>query len=388
MDTMEAHSSTNISPHHAGSNAVKVLPTKKTQSSIQTRTLSPLELNNKALAEWNDAMAHDCSKNLPYSFDILTNTLPNSIRPFFPYAYEIESHLFINAPRLFKLNNNHSVKSVQDDPSQTLLTKFYKYSGASGKLAFEDLILFGKSSDDFFAVLNNYGKGCLLNIVEKLLHEPSRIYHMQYRFNTVDIMREQVLIAMLSANVDENRIRKVFKSGVYRYNRLTKQVGNSLFKNGNYTTDPIGWQNMIQNNIKCRFASLIVSLYCISMHVLLGHKAKKFIHLDFEDLPHSISYIIATACYLSVREIYNAMYFKYWSKSFFLEFFPNIEDIFELLELIAHDHVQPVYCIRCGSPFFCERNPKKSPYLNQQQTAPSCPNCQSKTYFRLSDIEG
>lgn len=386
MDTIVTHLSTNISPH-VDPNAVNDLPSKKSYFATQTETSSPSELYNQLLTEWKDALARDCSKNLPYSFDIVNNTLPNYIRPFFPYTQELEGHLFVNAPKLFKFNNNQPVKTIQDDPSQTMLTKFCKYSGASTKLAFDDLILFGKSSDDFFAVLTNYGKGCLLNIVEQLLHEPSRIYHMQYRFNTVDIMKEQVLIAMLSANVDESRIRKIFKSGVYRYNRLIKQVSGSLLKNGNYSSDPIGWQTMIQNNIKCRFASLIVTLYCISMHVMLGHKTKKFFHLNARNLPHSISYIIATACYLCVREIYNAMYFKYWSKSFFLEFFPNIEDIFELLELLSRDLVQPVYCIRCGAPFFCEKNQKKSPYPNQEPIVPSCPNCLSKTYFTLNDID-
>ncbi len=380
MDTQVTHSGTNISPHLTESNAVK-----NTHSTIKDDLLSTSESYNQTLKAWNKALTNDPCRNLSYSFDIIYSTLPNYLRPFLPYAQELERHLFINSPKIFNLNDTNCIEAVPADPALNPLTKFVSYAETTRELAFKDLILFGRSSDDFFAVLNNYGKGCLLNVVEHMLHEPNRIYHLQYSFNTSDLMKEQVLMAMLSAKANENRIRKIFRSGVYRYKRLEIQIKQKMIENGNYTTDKIGWQKMTRNNNKCRFASLIISLYCICMRVMLNQNQKRFSSLDLENLPHSISYVIATACYLCVREIYSAMYFRYWSKTFFLEFFPHVEDIFELLELLSRDQVQPVYCVKCGAPFFCDKNKKKRFDINKQDVI-YCPNCKSQTYFRLSDI--
>ncbi len=389
METIVTQPSGNITPPKIAPHAITKPSAKKTRVLKRKKTASQLELNNKILAAWNNALAHDSSQNLPSSYNIINSIIPNYLRPSLSNAQELESHLFINSPKLFGLNSDQPLKLEPEGPNDPVvhhLSKFVNYSDASMDLAFSDLILFGKSSDDFFYVLNNYGKGALLNVIEHMLHEPNRIYRMQYRFNTCDQMKEQVLLAMLSANVNEKRIRKIFKSGVYKYNRLVKISGRDTNKNGNYRSDPIGWRKMTLNNNKCRFASLIISLYCMCMRVMFNVNIKRFRPIEVENLPHSVSYVIATACYLCVREVYNAMYFKYWSKSFFLEFFPHIEDIFELLELLLHDQVYVVYCSRCSAPFFVEREKKLklNICINNDD---HCPNCHSKAYFKVSDIE-
>ena len=369
------------------------LATLKKDNARQTQNKIILKRTHilKILETWNELVAQDSTNNLPYSLNILINDIPNFLRPFLTYAQELENHIFASSPKLFSIRSLHLQTLKYTDPADSDLTKFVRYSNVVMSLAFEDLTTFGNSSDDFFQVLNNSGKGCLLRVVEHMLHEPGRIHYDQFRINSIENIKEHVLAAMLSANVDENTLRKLFKTGVYKYNRLMSKIKTDLQENGNFKSEPIGWQAMIHNNVKCRFASLIISLYCLCMRVMFD-KEIPFHSLNLKYMPSMPSYIIATGCYLCVREVYSAMYFNYWSKAFFLEFFPNIEDIFELLDLLLHKKVEIVYCCKCRAPYFREldkkititRTKNKMTIMYKDQKC-NCPNCASALYFKRND---
>ena len=99
------------------------------------------------------------------------------------------------------------------------------------------------------------------------------------------------------------------------------------------------------------FTVLILSLYFICMRVMLNQKAL-FHPLSIKGIPSQISYVLATGCYLSVRELYHALEYKQWTHSEFTSNFPNFNDLIDLLSSILQERTKLVGCSNCHTPFF------------------------------------
>ncbi|MCI6796684.1 MAG: hypothetical protein MR571_02260 [Succinatimonas sp.] len=299
---------------------------------------------------WDQMRARDGGGSLGASFTLLSDVMPNALSPFIRLAFLAEPQLFENIPFKSSLHDTLYRPDILD-PNETPLARFCRLSLTQPHLIVDKLRVMNQSPESFFHELVNLKSGGLLHALEHLLHDKHHINKELLNYNQPPVMQRRLAVMMDAAGASPALIRKVTKLShsvcdlMFRKYRLTAEFDHSA------KPTQEGYQIFVQNKSKCMFTVLILSLYFICMRVMLNQKAL-FHPLSIKGIPSQISYVLATGCYLSVRELYHALEYKQWTHSEFTSNFPNFNDLIDLLSSILQERTKLVGCSNCHTPFF------------------------------------
>lgn len=316
------------------------------------------------------------------SFCLLNDFMPKYLSAFTLIAPLLEPEIFEG----FELKR-HTLHSFlysplkMLDPNETPVTHYVRLSECSEEVAFKKLIQMNASPEAFFDTLTNLNNGALLMVIEHLLHEQVLPQILSLEF--CDRQTKQHFFARLLMLVGAHRttIKKVTGLSHATFNLMYKDFQehfpHALLGYTNCAPDPIEFLTLLQDPSKCRFSTLIISLYILSMRSILNLKAS-FKPLVLTGLPKRLSYAIAIGCYQCVHRIYSSVDHPQWTQASFPEFFPSFNAVCDLLINILNSEIKIVGCSRCHTPYFMVASPRLKRKLD---LSICCPKCSSKAEY-------
>lgn len=348
------------------------------------------EYNSRNNRIWENECERDGGQLLKNTFTLLTESVPRTLIPFLNLASLMEPKIFSQED--FDISADLSLNNIFDkdlvDPNETPLSRFCRYSNITVEKAIGRMRILNRSPNDFFDILTNVKGGGLLLAIEHLIHEKKYLHgHSDDLFIPHLMSQKKLALYMLQAGAKKATVINVTKLSHSAVDLLLKQFKEHMHKINHklLSSEPLGFENSMLDTVKSRFAILMISLYLICMRVILNHKAK-FHSLSLDGIPENISYTILTGCYLCMRDLYTRMHYPLWSTTYFLEFFPNFNDMCELLKSVLCEKTKLVACAQCHTPYFSFdsiNNNRTGVYKRNQTYNTSCPCCASKCEYIL-----
>lgn len=334
-------------------------------------------LNVRNNERWERECRDHGSKDLNASFWLLSDFMPKYLSAVAMTARLVEPEIF----KGFELERHTLGECMygaeMPDPNESLLSRCIRLSECSHDIIMEKFAKMNESPSAFFDNLTNLSNGGLLIMLEHLMHEQV----------VPDIIRPDYIDRMTRVHFFVRRLLKLGanRSVVRKATGLSRSSFTLMYRDFllDYPEMQIAetdedhdlgeFMALLQDPNKCRFASLIVSLYIICMRMNLNLKAT-FRPLVLKGIPKRLSYSTAAGCYECVRNIYLGYDHREWNQESLHEYFPGFNAMIELLRCLLANDLRVVGCSKCHTPYFAVHSAKLKRKLggNFQVVCPGC----------------
>ena len=346
--------------------------------SFQSRFCDYNAYNYSSNCIWESQRLKEGGNSLRRTFTLLSESIPHSLNPFLALAALAEPQLFEKHSTI--ASPADIVRADIVNPNETPLSRFCRYTNTTVVKTVEKMRRLNRSPDDFFSTLNNMKEGGIYLALEHLIHDKRFMRREMLSVMEQMVCKKRLGLYMLSAGAKKTRIRNVTGLSHSCIDHLVRdqEKGKQLMP----CSEPSGFKTCMKDTVKCRFAITILSLYFVCMRVMLNQKAR-FHPLSLQGMPAEISYTLITGCYLCMRELYSFMNYEQWSASYYLEFFPNFNDICDLLISILEEKTRLVACVHCNTPYFLFDSVPDNSHKKDLNLEMSCPCCAAKSEYYI-----
>lgn len=336
--------------------------------------------NSRNNERWEFGLRSAHGKNLKASFWLLNDFMPKYLSNFTMLARLLEPEIFHGAEGELRTLSSYLYGPEMMDPNETPLSHVIRLSECSRDKLIEKLEKMNASPEAFFDNLTNLHNGALLLVLEHRMHE--QVLPELIRLDFCDRQTKQRFFGRLLLKLGASRtiIRKITGISHNTFNLMYRDfemsfpdtVSSASDIQGEY--DPTEFLAILQDPSKCRFSSLIVSLYIICMRATLNLKAT-FKPMVLKGIPRELSYCIAAGCYECVRRTYFGVDYQQWTPESFREFFPSFNGIVALLQSLLARDTAIVGCGKCHTPYFVVTSDRLRRKCSLGQHCPKCDSC-------------
>lgn len=314
-------------------------------------------LNTRNNERWEQECTARGSEDLHASFWLLSDFMPKYLSAIAMVTRLVEPALF-EGVELERHTLGKCMYGTEEipDPNESLLSHCIRLSECSHDKIVEKLARMNESPSAFFDNLTNLSNGGLLIMLEHLMHEQvvpdiirpdysDRMTKQHFFVRMLLMIGARGALVRKATGLSRGTFNLMYRDFLLEYPQM--RVEESAEEN----RDLSEFVALLQDPNKCRFASLIVSLYILCMRMNLNLKAT-FRPLVLKGIPRDLSYSTAAGCYSCVRNIYLSYDHREWNEQSFKDNFPSFNAIVELLKSLLNGDTRIVGCSKCHTPYF------------------------------------